>query len=328
MNTETIINNINKPLSLREVLFFNVELDKYFGISDVDFQSDQPAHYQDVSIEALSTSYSDYYQIISCLKESEILVDLGAGHGRGTFLSTLLGKNNVKSVEVVTSRLEALKRFLSQAKYERFVYEKSIVEYDPSPEDVFYLYFPLNKDLLSFLKSNLSRNTDHVLKFIVCESHGDLIPFFQKLSHTRGKKLFKSSMPRHNEWIMEFHLNPQMLVGSFESNFLGWWISHSFENYLLEFEYFHKTLGEKVVLYQKTSDLDLVYKNESFYLQNIHSGRIFNTDTEFMLKRSAPLSQYSQTLQDALNLSKNSRSKLIFLNTLLIEDSSGQIFSV
>lgn len=328
MTPEKFLDSINKPLSMKEVLFLDELLDKQFGIEHIDLQGAPEELYGDLSKAALSTCYVDYWKVLTALAPHQTLVDLGAGYARGTLLSSFLNLRKCKSIELAKKRLTAAFHYLRDSENKYDLVLDSIENYQADSDDVFYVYMPLNKTLLKTLRNILLACSPAVVDFVVCESHGDLIPFFENLGESTGDILFENSLPRHNQYTLRFSLKSDVLQSQLQDNICGWWVQHHDSLKVLEFEYHHLLLNQKVKLMVKCKNLDLVYQNEEFYFQHSRTGRIFNTDREFKLLECKNINQYAPRIQEVLSEPIYEDSKILWTNQLLREDPTGKISSL
>lgn len=209
LSKDVILDQLNtENLSQSQVLEFDGELDIQFGIPDN--RKIESSNYQDLTNEALSTSYFDYYKIFKFLGGGKTLIDLGAGFCRGTLLAHLLNENlRCISLEIDHSRIQPAKSFLSTR-------SKDLIQGDifgPSlpglqQADALFLYLPAGKLFYQILKHLLEGKRSLII--IAIESHGQLIPHLDLFPSLFKHKmvLAQTAVDRHDRNIYVYHFDP------------------------------------------------------------------------------------------------------------------------
>jgi hypothetical protein len=190
------------------VIEFDRNFDKYFDVDYSKAESKLVTNEEDIypglEDSALLTSYLDYYQIYDDLSDGENLVDLGAGYCRGSMLFNTLGGKRCLSLEIIESRVEAAKKICRD---DIFVNDITSAEFIIPVESHYLIYLPVSKVLYTLFKKLIEQKIEAT--FYVIESHGDLVDFFKMHDSlfTLIGKPFKTSTPRHNQWVYKFKSN-------------------------------------------------------------------------------------------------------------------------
>lgn len=265
----------SKNSNVEEILNTDQLIDEYLGldyeVGELEVDQSLEELYSGIDIRALQTSYLDYYQIFQNMDDEHILVDLGAGYCRGSLLANYIPKRKCISLELSDSRLnQALKV------EEKFEFPKSIQKcnllIDPIPHgNSYYLYFPLGRVMYQIIRALLVRRGSCVF---VCESHGDVIPLFNRLPWFRQVSNFKASLPRHNDRIYKYEIVEAGEI-NWKNDFIAWYISNENQKLLIHHKLFHPILKESLVWIIPISETSLEFVNESFYLKDKHN-RIIN----------------------------------------------------
>ena len=231
--------------SSKAVLSFDAKLDSYFELDiqniESDCMDDRIASYMGIDPSALLTSYLDYYQILDLIPKGEYLIDLGAGHCRGTLLSFLLKKYNCISYEFVESRTVRAQAYIAKNKPEKLEHSKDFIHCSDLDEVClpmaygYYLYFPRGKVLDNILKQLLARAGTTKVNLYVTESHGDVLDYIDALGFRRIEKM-KASLPRHHDYIIHYqgHLREIKNINNltYEQN-LALWLLYNKDKYLV-----------------------------------------------------------------------------------------------
>lgn len=251
----------------QEVIKADQKWDAFFMLPNQNQITELEPHlYPDIELEALQTSYNDYYQIIMDLKEDHVLCDLGAGYGRGSFLANQLNFENVYSVELSQERIQAAWNSCEKLGISKnYFIQADILEIDLSKFDAFYLYFPKNPMFLKLFKKLKTYNREFT--FYVTESHGDMIPFLSHLSFLTEVGEFACSLPRHEDKIKKYKFSPHW-ADSLINNLLEKWGDEVY----LSYKYQHQILKEEVTWLIDASKCDLHFFSE-FELEVLDFGR-------------------------------------------------------
>ena len=213
-----------------DVIDLNTELDSYFNIdsneSKVQNHSDEV--YAGLKMEALSTSYLDYYKIFKNLGVQKTLLDIGSGYCRGTFLANELGFN-CQSIE-----LEEYRASFAKKRYPKQVFIQNILEKEIPVSDAYFLYIPwssLSNEVLRFIYET---NVECILYII--ESHGDFIDNMKLYRdfHLQEDSLTTSSK-RHLNRIYKYKFKPTSKFKSIKIN--DYKESDSFTLWFLKFSH-------------------------------------------------------------------------------------------
>lgn len=194
--------------------------------------------YPNLEPEALLTSYQDYFKILSDLPTGSVLCDLGAGYGRGSFLSYKLGLSKCYSVELSKERIDSSMEAARKLDYplDLFIHA-DIKNLDLAHFDHFYLYFPKTPLILDLLKRLWNQSSDRPTYLYVTESHGDMIPFLNELSFLKIQASWKTALPRHYNEVIKYevlgrspcHLAEELVTERGEEVYL----SHSYHHLIL-----------------------------------------------------------------------------------------------
>lgn len=244
---------IIKLLGQREISGFfnlveknNIELDEYFKIypNEKHVNDQQEEVYAGLDMRALSTSYLDYYQILNNLAQNKLLVDLGAGYCRGTFLALAINRQCI-SVEIDEYRISFAKK----------VHSDHVIKLDlktnPIPRgDGYFLYLPWGSITNSILRSIYERNETCLLYII--ESHGDFIQNLNLYKEFNLEDTLCASSKRHDDKIYIYRFNPSDFYRSIEAedfkeeNKIHYWLI-KFENKIQTLEIESKAIDGKVI---------------------------------------------------------------------------------
>lgn len=192
--------------------------------------SEDPALYSGLEESALSTPFFDYYQVLTDLGPHERLVDLGAGHCKGTLLGEAVGlEGKCLSLELSKDRsnnaLDTLKKLgLASQSIRSFD-----IRQDPLPaSQAYFIYLPLGPLIFRPIQTLLKRQ--EAARFYVVESHGDMLDFFNSMPKWfEHKKMLPSEGPRHKAGVHVYEFLPiKVEVSSFNG---PEFIYHFVENY-------------------------------------------------------------------------------------------------
>lgn len=171
-----IENKIIELQGQREIFgFFNLvsqldrQIDAYFDITSKEefIESKEEGLYAGIEMEALSTSYIDYYQVLMDINEGETLIDVGAGYCRGSFLGSVINRKCV-SIEIDKNR-----SMLAKERFSDSVLQIDIMKRALPNGNIYFLYLPWGYLTNKILKTIYERNSKCILYII--ESHGDFI---------------------------------------------------------------------------------------------------------------------------------------------------------
>lgn len=221
---EQKIQNLLKHQNLNDVLALDKELDHLFSLEVEDneqfLESDEL--YRGLDPRALLTSYIDYYQILSDIPQGETLYDLGAGLSRGSLISEYLKIGKCVSVESYEPRVLASKKSMNKINgNENYIISADLKDFKIPKAYAYYLYFPKNDCLDIILKQLINIAKERETFLYVCESHGDLIPYIDSLDEFEYISSFKSSLPRHNNAITKYKIQPKTSFKSLSSFLLN-----------------------------------------------------------------------------------------------------------
>lgn len=310
-----------------EVQKLDNELDHFFGIEHKTISADNLELYPDISSTALSTSYLDYFRILSRLPKNAVLVDLGAGYCRGTLLATFLKTARCISIELSSHRVDIAKKALARhARDTSDIIRSDLRDISIPTADYYYLYFPLGRVLCSIIRKLLLMQSTKNFKIVVCEAHGDTIDFFNSLDGTLGSSpLFKPALPRHKEVIYEYIVKSAFTKCGYAENLNLWWLWNFDSDDWIVYKYDHQLLKSRVQLLVSIQDVDLIKVNERFYLQNIHSGRVYNTDLEFRFVKCVSDTVIAEKLQLKPREIFHPRDKILLTPELIVENPQGKL---
>ena len=168
-NLEYLMGQSENSGFFNKVTALDAQLDSYFDIDSDESKvlSQSSDVYAGLRMEALSTSYLDYYKILKDLGVQNSLLDIGSGYCRGTFLANELGFK-CHSIELDKHRASFAKK-----RYPNQVFIQNILEKEIFISDAYFLYIPwssLSNEVLRFI---YEKNIECILYII--ESHGDFI---------------------------------------------------------------------------------------------------------------------------------------------------------
>lgn len=211
-------------LFYKEALIFDEELDRYFRIDKNFSLDDKEFNYSDTPIQALSTSYIDYFQIFEELK-GESLLDIGAGFCRGTHLGLELGVKCI-SIEYEKDRIGKILKNYPELVYHKNLMNKNFIY--PQAKAAF-IYLPWGELSNYVLRALIEqRPVDYIY---VIESHGDFIEnmklydqYFQK----QDCPLLVST-PRHNQSIAKYKIKNNLKnvsKKSYKRDLCSWYLKY------------------------------------------------------------------------------------------------------
>ncbi len=159
--------------------------------------------YPFLSEDALSTSFFSYKRIFSKFsqKEEVVFCDLGAGFCKGALIAELFfSKIKTINIELHHERLEKMKELLLNSRHE---FKNQNLELMNLPvADYYFIYLPTGALLNSVLIKLLSLSLTYRFSIIFIESHGDLIPFLERLKLLDINKTdIETFRPRHDNYI-------------------------------------------------------------------------------------------------------------------------------
>lgn len=173
--------------------------------------------YRGLAQEALSTGFSDYFQIFQDLDED--LIDYGAGFCKGTFLFEYLNQNKrCHSYEYVATRVDFASEWLtSQGLNLNCIHKRDLLKDEIPIGDNYLIYIPLG-DLFFRLLHTLYKNKKSVILYVI-ESHGDMLDYINALGCMSLMKLLESDHPRHKSGVFKYHFNPSLVKDTVYSRY-------------------------------------------------------------------------------------------------------------
>lgn len=323
------------------ILSLDKKLDKFFGIgtknlntyqfssTEASFQNREEA-YIGLEHAALSTSYVDYYNILTSLGDDKVIVDVGAGFCRGTLLSEFLSLNQCISIELLESRCLPARLFLKENHLnENLVKTQDIESISALPvANAYYFYFHKGKLFYEVLNKIIGSVEGGDTLLYICESHGDVIEFIDSMpSLFNANTQIPVSLPRHNDYIHSYSINGTNSDHfTWKENLNEWYLINHTKNLIIEFEFTHKVLKKTMTRYIPITQLDLVFYIDSWCLEHSPTERILNVNSEFLIKNVVPVSSYSKDFQGLLNSEQMNTSKLLKGEQYFWEDKYGQVF--
>jgi hypothetical protein len=278
--------------------------------------------YSDIELEAFSTPYIDYFQILSDIPFGTTLVDLGGGYGRGCFLSDFLSLPRCISLEKSKPRTK-----FSQEKMEVHSYSKSkhinadLVDYKLPKERAYYLYFPRCQALDQIL-INLSGM--HGSFLYVCESHGDLLDYLDRLCFLNKVGELELSIPRHIEKMYKYQINSIEKSNISVEEFPTWILFNKDNDLVLEVLENHLLLREDVTWLIHISDTEYIFYNGKVSLLQLSTGKIYDVDLKIKIEDISNNSNYSKIL---INRIRNNE-RVFALNNENYIDKSGRLIKL
>ena len=237
-----------------------------FGINhdkiEKQIKSLEPDYYVGLDQFAFATSFKDYFTILSDLDRAQTLVDLGAGHCKGSLLANALDTRRVLSLEVESVRVEnAIKasKALGLESIDMKVFD--LLSEVPPLEEAYYIYLPLGPLIFKVLEVLLKHN--HKCCLYVVESHGDVIDFYESLPEWFTlEKVLPSTSERHRNGIFKFHFSPKVIEKTSENSYeLMYWL---IQNYSSNPEFIvKKESGDESI--RANSLIPLKYNNEMMF---------------------------------------------------------------
>lgn len=279
-------------------LDFNSEIDLFYNLNHIHFETDSEEHYPDLNQDALNTSYFDYYQILKSISKGQNIADLGAGIGRGSLLSCLLGFKNCFSIEIVTKRCDQLKSALSQFESEHLAVQADLVR-SPIPDcDNYYLYFPKSIALYHILRKLFKKNG----LVYVCEAHGDTIPFLELFpDQLECIKEIPLAMPRHYPFIKIYKIKSATLENNIHTNFQSWYARNFDSDLNIIAKFNHIGMKKEVSLLMPIKNYDLVIYKSQLALQHRVSNRRYVLYQEIKISHTSN-AKLTPLLIESLNI--------------------------
>lgn len=262
--------NLEKNGCVEDILRFDSKLDAYFGLDitkvEASLDATDEQAYIGLDFRALLTSYIDYYSILKRIPCTEILVDLGAGHCRGTLLSVLLQTARCVSYEFVEKRTLNAQKYLSNlvcAKNDKMIFTENMATSSLLEAYAYYLYFPRGEVLDIILRKLFKIAEQKEILIYVCESHGDLIEYIKGFRILAVESEFKCRLPRHYNNIVCFKLKfIAGYVGDWKDNIPLWLLLFADKDeYVLKVSYFHLLRKKKMQWLVPLKDVEwLIYQ--------------------------------------------------------------------
>lgn len=274
---------------LEFILRLNQKIDQEYNLNQYEIESLVQDEYPDLHPDALNTSYSDYYQILESIPNGQTLVDLGAGLGRGSLLSCLLGTNNCYSVEIVRERHLQLRSALAAFDQEYLALQMDLRCGEIPKAENFYIYFPKGEVFYHILRELIKRKSN----LYICEAHGDLIPFMELFSKTfRLVGEIPLHMPRHHPTINIYKTCGEL----FEEGFPSWYLKNFDSDIIITVKFNHLVLDREVLMFLPIRYFDLVNYSSRLGLQHRISNRRYILDNEIKIvsKLNLKLPKYMQ----------------------------------
>lgn len=200
-----VLRALRKIRNQEQALAFDYQLDQYFQIpSNADINT---KNYSELSNEALSTSYFDFFTVLNDLDTNETLVDLGSGFCRGSLLANILDLPvECLSVEIEAERIKPAQKICNGT-----IINADIMTTDfelPQTTTAIFLYMPAGLMFARIIQLLLSFNRE--VKVYVIESHGQMIEsidYFPELF--RNKCIISSTIiERHDCNIYRYQFIP------------------------------------------------------------------------------------------------------------------------
>lgn len=267
--------------SLETILQINKNLDHYFNITPKKFESNNPELYCDLELEALSTSYTDYYQVLKDIGSHEKIIDLGAGLGRGSLLSAALNLPVCISLELVDERIGALQKALIKMEREELGIKFDLALESLPESENFYLYFPVGKTFYHILRQLLQRH----VRLYVCEAHGDTLDFLSLYKDSLKQiSSIKLKMPRHHNYIEVYETSALKTQDFGVADFAYWFLNHFDSEKILKAKWFSPQLHLWAFLYLPIKNFDLILYHGEMSLLNRVTNRIYKLGAEITLE--------------------------------------------
>lgn len=277
------LKSLIKNRNIEKVISLNKKLDDFFFNNLAQIHSsihyNQEELYSNIEIEAFSSAYLDYYQVLTDIPYGAELIDLGGGYGRGCFLADFLKLNRVISLELSSKRVNFSKERMKVLSFHNSIHIAFELGQDSLDQDFlnkakyFYLYFPRCRaldDLLIDLKRKIGCH------IYACESHGDLITYLREMPFLREiMSDITVSLPRHNPLIYKFEVIESHVSAKIEESLAYWIVSHVNENIYLGIEEYHAILECSVTWLMHIKDCEYIKYNDRDCLQVNSTGRIF-----------------------------------------------------
>lgn len=302
----------------------DIAIDFFFGLDFKTISNLSPECYPDLPNVALSTPYSDYYQILNDIEQGETLLDIGAGYCRGSLLSSYLNLNKCRSVEVVEYRVEQGRNALSKLGGDlSLINNADLIQELIEPADNYYLYFAKGRVFYKILRDIVVHAYNQDQKIYVCESHGDILDFFFALKNIEKIGRLKSSAKRHCPYIYKFLIRSMPENLDITQDLVSWFLMNFDKKLCVEFEYYHLTMKQTVKTLCLLEDLDLVFYKNKWSLSHQYSNRIYEFE-EFTITNMIDYSKIDTKILEKLQNREVKKSKLLLVPQPLIEGPSGQ----
>ena len=194
--------------------------DEFFGIDFDNAEASiepQGLNYAGERSEALSTSYLDYYQMLSLIPDGASFADLGAGYGRANLMCGYLGKDiNCLSYEIENERINMGQKAAIELGYasEGFIHADLLdIDFAFPQADYFFLYLPTGDLLEGLVKRLMDVACKKRIHIFVIESHGDLLNRIRHLDWLNETSIrLDTSLPRHKGQIVMFQSKDEDVV--------------------------------------------------------------------------------------------------------------------
>lgn len=295
----TTFTNLERKPDTQKLISLNNELDIFFGITDATIESSDDDHYPDLDPNALNTSYLDYYKILKSLPKGEVLIDLGAGAGRGSMLCVFLDLPRCVSFEFERARVDRLKRALEVYKERDLALQGDLADLDFPEQSYYYLYFPKNRIFYHVLRELMRREA----LVYICESHGDMLPFLSLFkSNLKQLSELSASMPRLSQKIPLFKLSPIPPAVSIEDSLALWFLKNFDSNKIIVFKWKSSQLIGESLLYIPVMSCDLIHHGNKLAIKNRVSNRVYILGREVEIDKTLVLNDELSFLKPLFDL--------------------------
>lgn len=295
LSRDDVINYLESIRNVEDVIKVDNILDQFFygdlNAAHNSITHSSPSLYSTLSIEAFSTSYIDYYNLLKLIPSNETLIDLGAGYSRGSFISSFVGNSNCYGIEMSYERVEFTNKRLEHFSFSNTTVCADLENINIPKAYAYYLYFPRNKAFYNILKQLISKNHPKDFYIFVCESHGDVIPFLRSLDHFKEVFHVDTMMERHFDKIVQFKINRVKRKNCFKTNFINWHFEHMNDtDIVLLVEDRQLLLNRNVKYLIQITDSEISFYNNSYFIEVKSSGKLFSLkcDKEFTRKDKLP----------------------------------------
>ncbi|WP_034729817.1 hypothetical protein [Bacteriovorax sp. BSW11_IV] len=165
----------------------------------------------ELSMNALNTSFADWYVLLKHINHDETLIDLGSGYSKGSILSALYENvANVESYEYILERVNSSKKALRSLELsDKTIHHQNLLTNFPEGKN-YFMYLPASVFTEKMLTHLFEIACKHQICLYAVESHGDFINLLKSKKWLNLKEKLSLKTPRHDPSIYIFNsLDPK-----------------------------------------------------------------------------------------------------------------------